>query len=291
MPIRGILAATLLTTAVFLTGPAWALGGGREPARPFLGEEARRDWGPLLEQASRDGVPAESFERVVAGLEAAGRSPGESRPLLEPAFEAARSGLPSEPILAKLAEGSLKGAPPEDLAEAARLRLGALQQARGLLAQRGYPETGYRGRDLLISTALALESGVPGPALAVALDRGAGLPPGHVTTLVEAGEALHLAGLDPDTVAGLLADCLDRNLRRPEILRVVNFARERHRAGHDGAQLRAALWGGAGPTGASGGGSGPMGPGSGPGGPPGDGGMGPRGPGGMGGRTPRQAHP
>jgi hypothetical protein len=144
--------------------------------------------------------------------------------------------------LAKIEEGALKGVSPEALEGAARARAEAIAGARELLAGAGFPDTLEQGRGLLQSTAMALESGLPESAIAAGLGNAAGKPPGQVKAVVEAGESLHLAGLDAETTAGMMADCLDRNLRRPEILRVVRFARAQHEAGVAGPALRKALW-------------------------------------------------
>jgi hypothetical protein len=197
----------------------------------------------------------------VAHLAQAGFTPETARTSLEAALEAARRSLPAEPVLAKIAEGALKGAPADELAQAGRARLEALVRARDLLVEAGHADGADRGRGLLVATALALESGLPPEPLGAVLARGASLPPGQVMAVVEAGEALHLEGLDTATVEALMEDCLDRRLRRPEILRLVSFAREQHRKGLDGPALRAALWGGGGTAGSPG--PGAAGPGAG----------------------------
>lgn len=282
----GAVAAGLL-----LSAPAWALGGRGAPAQAPLGEAARRAWGPVLEEAAREGLPADPLEHAVARLAQAGFTPETARASLETALEAARSGLPAEPVLAKIAEGALKGASDDDLAHAGRARLEALSRARDMLLKAGHAEGADRGRGLLVATALALESGMPPEPLGAVLARGAGLPPGQVMAVVEAGEALHLEGLDTQTVEELMADCLDRRLRRPEILRLVSFAREQHRMGLDGPAVRAALWGGR--AGAGSPGPGPAGAQSGgaPGGRVGATGRGPGAGGGLGGgRGPGGGH-
>lgn len=283
------LRGAAVAAAILACAPAWALGGRAVTEPVPLGDAARKAWGPVLEEGAREGIPAGPLEHAVAHLAQAGFTPETARTSLQTALETARSGLPAEPVLAKIAEGSLKGASADDLVQAGRARLEALVRARDLLAHSGHPDGADRGRGLLIATALALESGIPPAPLGVALARGAGLPPGQVMAVVEAGEALHLEGLDAQTVKELMVDCLDRNLRRPEILRVVSFAREQHRLGLNGPAVRAALWGGAGAAGsrgpgpagpgtgsAAGGGAGAPGRGSGAGGGPGGG----RGPGG-----------
>ncbi|MEW6490695.1 MAG: hypothetical protein AB1578_22635, partial [Thermodesulfobacteriota bacterium] len=254
--------AGAVAAGILLSAPAWALGGRGAPEPAPLGEAARKTWGPVLEEGAREGgLPSGPLEHAVAHLAQAGFTPETARTSLETALEAARRGLPAEPVLAKIAEGALKGASAGDLAQAGRARLEALVRARDLLVEAGHADGADRGRGLLVATALALESGMPPEPLGAVLARGAGLPPGQVMAVVEAGEALHLEGLDTQTVQELMVDCLDRHLRRPEILRLVSFAREQHRRGLDGPAVRAALWGGRGGAGSPG--PGPAGPGSG----------------------------
>lgn len=252
----GVVAAGLL-----LSAPAWALGGRGAPDPAPLGDAARKVWSPALEEGARAGLPSGPLEHAVAHLAQAGFTPDTARTPLETALEAARRGLPAEPLLAKLAEGALKGVSAEGLAQAGRARLEALAHARDMLVEAGHTDGAERGRGLLVATALALESGMPPEPLGAVLARGAGMPPGEVMAVVEAGEALHLEGIDSQTVEDLMVDCLDRRLRRPEILRVVSFAREQHRLGQEGPAVRAALWGGRGAAGSPG--PGPAGPGSG----------------------------
>ena len=157
-------------------------------------------------------------------------------------------------------EGLLKGATTVALRQAAQGRLQVLRRARELLQERGYPDGADRGQGLVISTALTLESGLSEPVLTSALDRGRRAPPGQVKAVVEAGESLYLAGLDAATVGTVMTDCLERNLRRPEVLRVVRLAREKMAAGLRGPA-------GATPSGGLGGLRGRRAPGSAPSGP------------------------
>jgi hypothetical protein len=234
---------TSFALALIFAGPAWGLGGGGDTPRATLSAEARQTWDPLLEEGLREGLSAQQLEHTAAQLAAAGLSAEEGRSALSPAFRAARQELPAEPVLLKLEEGVRKGASAKSLSAAGETRLAALQRARELLGLQGSGVGTEGGAGLLIATALALESGVPEAPLQSTLDQGRGIPPRRVRAVVEAGEALHLAGLDGETLQALMLDCLERNLRRPEILRMVHFAQERIQAGMDGTAVRAALWG------------------------------------------------
>jgi len=278
-----------------LAGPAWSMGGGGSgDGAPALDPALRAAWAPVIEEGRQQGVDQIAWEHTATHLAGAGFTPADGSEVLGPALQAAQEGLPAEAVLSKVDEGVLKGVPTADLLQAAEKRLGALRQARGLLQESGFPDGEEQGRGLLVATALALESGVPEPTLTSALDRGKGTPPGQMKAVVEAGEALYLEGLAPEAVQALMADCLDRQLRRPEMLRVVRFARDQHGRGLDGTSIRATLWGGAGGVGGTpGGAAGPKGTagGQGPAYGAGEGGPGMGGQGNMGGNRPPRGAP
>ncbi len=262
---RGMLLVTLVAALVAPEG-AFALGadGTGGPAVEFRGGE-RDAWEPLLARGRDAGLDPARLETTAARLSQAGVTADAAAAVLEPAFGAGRAGLPVGAVLDKVEEGAAKGADAATLAQAAQTRLESLQAAQQLLGEQGYTEPADRGRGLLVATALALESGVSAATLAPALELGRSRPPGQVKAVVEAGESLHLDGVEPTAVAALLVDCLERDLRRPEILRVVRFAAERQRSGANGSELRTALWGDGG-SGRLGGPAGGYGRGSGPGG-------------------------
>ncbi len=248
--LSAVAAAALLCFAAH-TPTALALGSRDGPPGPpvELSRDAREAWAPVLEEAAEAGIPQTRIEATVARLVASGIGPDDGRRILEPVLSAAQKDLPPGLLLSKVDEGVLKGAPPDRIARAVEARLAAMRRALGLLEARGYPVPPGGGGGLLAATALALESGVPEAAVEAALEQGKGSRPGQVKAVIEAGEALYLEGIDANTVQALMADCLARNLRRPEIIRVVRFAKEQHRRGMEGAALREALWGDQGPTG------------------------------------------
>ncbi len=249
----------------WLALPAWGMGGGGPP--PV--ERSPAAWQPLVERGVGAGVAEPRLQHTTAHLAEAGVTTEAGASVLGPVFRAAQGGLPAEPILDKIDEGVLKGAAAEALQQTAEKRLRLLERAQVLLREGGFPDGESRGRGLLISTALALESGLPESVLAGALERGRGHPPGQVQPVVQAGEALHLEGFDDESVAALMADCLERRLRRPEILRMLRFAQEQRAQGLSGAAVRQMLWARGGPDGAAPGPGHGAGPASGVGSPPG----------------------
>jgi len=233
----GVLATILALVAAL---PAAAMGGG---AGAPGAEATPPGWQPVVDQGRQAGLDPQRLSRLAVRLHAAGISVPAGRGLLDPVFLAAAEGLPAAPVLAKVEEGVSKGASADAVRAAAEQRAAALSRAHALLAS----ETGAaaaQGTDerLLVASALALESGVSETSLRRVLGRGTG-PGGLVVAAIEAGEALHLAGLDPQTVEALMLDCVDKRLRRPEVLRAVRMAVQRSREGLQGGALRDALWG------------------------------------------------
>jgi hypothetical protein len=237
MPSRRCWVAAAV--ALLLTEPPLSWAGERPNAVPkVVRSEATR----LVEEGTRAGVDRSRLEALVRRLSRAGLSAEASRQVLYPAFDAARTGLPSNVVLEKVEEGLLKKAAPLALAEASRRRLEALRRARKLLSAANLAPGSRRSQPLLLTTALALESGVTDQLLDATLDRAGGRSSSQVKSAVEAAEALWLAGLEPAIVEALAADCLNRNLKRADVLRVVRFAEEKKRQGMAGAAIREALW-------------------------------------------------
>lgn len=276
----------LVCLSLLLLAPS-ALALGSRDSAPGLASGAEQRWAETVAEGMRAGIPRDRLEAAAARLDAAGLQPEEAKPALLVAYEAARSGLPAGSVLAKIEEGALKRVDRETLARVARGRLEVLEQARSLLTDTGHSQS--PPGTLVTATALALESGLPASALRPSLERAVSKPVGQAKAVVEAGEALHLEGLDSETVGALMLDAMERNLRRPEMLRVVRYAGERHREGMHGTAIRQSLWAAEGPGPEMGPGSGPMmgqgmpasvgGPSSGssPGSPHGGGGRPPRG--------------
>ena len=200
-------------------------------------------WSALVAEGARAGVDRARLEDLTSRLAAAGVTPEEGRRILAPALAAAKDGLPSRPVLNKINEGVLKRVSVDALAQASEYRLDVLHRARDLVRGRLAAAPRKDLRAVLSSVALALESGVPEPTLVAVLDAGRRGPLPQVKSVVEAAEALHLAGFDAETVEGLTKDCLERNLKRGDVLRVVQFATEKQKSGMEGGTIRAALWG------------------------------------------------
>ncbi len=267
--LRTIAWVCALLLCAAATGPSWAMGGRPPTEGVRLDEAARREWAAVFQEAERAGVPARRVEATVARMEALGLTPDQGRHLLAPVFRAARQGLPPKFLFAKVDEGLIKGADPDAILRAVERRAAVLRRAVDLLESRQIPVPPAGSGRLVGAVAMALESGLPEEVVGPVLDRGREAGPGRLAAVIEAGEAMFLAGVEPETVRGLMEDCLDRRLRRPEILRVVRFVRERRAQGMEGPAIRELLWGERGPgrsgPGRTGKGSGGAGSGAGPG--------------------------
>jgi hypothetical protein len=221
----------------------------------------------LLQQENADSVVAAYVPR----LRQRGFTAEQAGQTLACLANARRQGVPATALTLRLEEGLAKNVDPPSLLAALQARLGTMVQARSMVQAAHYDMTpGSPCDELLTATGLAAESGVPVEDLSAILQRGNGQSALRIQSVIEAGETLHLAGIDPATTRNLMNDCLDRGLRRMEVMRATRYAIQQHRGGMDGERIRQTLWGGnAAIEGAhgwrGGGGTGGMGPG--PGGP------------------------
>ena len=241
--LRTIASACALFLGAAAAGPSWAMGGRPAPEAVRLDEDARREWAAVFQEAEEAGVPTRRVEATVVRMKALGLTPDQGRELLGPVFRAAREGLPPKTLLTKVDEGLIKGAAPDAILRAVERRAAVLRRAVDLLGSRQIPVSPAGSGRLVGAVAMALESGVPEEAIGPVLDRGRDAGAGRLAAVIEAGEAMFLEGVDPETVRGLMEDCLDRRLRRPEIIRVVRFVRERRAQGMEGPAIRKLLWG------------------------------------------------
>lgn len=194
------------------------------------------------DQGHRPGSDAVALQKTQEKLEGAGLTPTQTEGILRPAQDAARDGLPSGTILSKIDEGVAKHASPEALAAAAEKRAACLREATRIVEASGGTCKEESGQALVSATALCLESGLDAERLSRVLHAGGGGHAMRIAAVMEAGEALHLAGLDHDTVEKLMIEFARRNLRRGEILRAVDFAERGKANGLDGPAILNALW-------------------------------------------------
>ncbi len=235
-------------------------------------------WRRLEQAGVQAGLDPARASAAVGLCVKAGLTPAAAEPVLAPVYDAARGKLPADLVLDKVEEGFAKQAAPEQVAAAAGQRRDCLRQASDLVARYG------TSSDLVAPAALALESGMPAGLLDGVLAQGRQRAPEQVTAVIAAGETLNMNGFAPEAAGALMQDCLQRNLRRPDILRATRFAVQQRRRGMTDGQVRNTLWGegrvrAAGQSDGNGGGGQGMqrrgpGDGSGPGGAAGGGGRG-----------------
>jgi hypothetical protein len=106
----------------------------------------------------------------------------------------------------------------------------------------GQGETHGGDRRLVARTAMALESGLPEEVLQEVFGRHGGWRYGRMIHVMEAGETLQLAGLDPQDTKRIMMDCIDRDLNRMEIQRAVGCIVGEYRNGRDFESIYAGLW-------------------------------------------------
>lgn len=195
----------------------------------------------LLQQENAD--PAMSA--YVPRLRQRGFTPEQAGQTLSCLAEGQRQGIPATALAQRLEEGLAKNVEPPRLLAALQARSRVMVQARAMVQAARYDMVpGSACDDLLAATGFAMESGVPAEDLAAVLRRGNGQSALRIQSVIEAGETLHLAGIDPATTRTLMNDCLDRDLRRMEVLRAVRYTVQQHRGGMDGERIRKSLWGG-----------------------------------------------
>lgn len=205
--------------------------------------------GPVCEEGKEPGVqgmkmrlPADSVDAAKARCRAAGWDEGHVARLFQTMSMATAESLPSDCVLLKIEEGLAKGAAPAVVQAAAEQRLTCLREADAMV--RAVREGRGRQHDHLLShMCMALESGLSEEALRAALMQGE-FRYGRLIHVIEAGEAMRLAGMASDDVALVMVDCLDRGLNRPEVFRISKLVIAQTRDGADYATVRAGIWSG-----------------------------------------------
>jgi len=209
------------------------------------------NWKTLEGQKHQFGLSEERVGTMLEQCRKSGLSAAEADALLAPVLAARKEALPAEAVFCKIEEGLAKKVAVTRVLAAAELRLGYLRSAKQLLDAQKKNDEGRReghgegrggGQRLVARTAMALESGLPEEVLLKVFSRHGGRRYGRVVYVLEAGETLQLAGLDPKHTQHIMIDCLDRNLNYMEIQRAVDYILSERKKGRDFKSIYPDLW-------------------------------------------------
>lgn len=212
------------------------VSGSAEPS-------ASKEWKALCGENIQLGLDAERVNQMVGLCRRRGLSTGDTEKLLAPVLAASEESLPAECVFIKVEEGLAKQVDADRIVAAAEARLECLRKARKLLASNPSGRGGAGSPPHLITRiCIVLESGLPEEVLQEVFNRPGGPRYGRLVHVLEAGETLQLAGLDPQNTQQIMNDCLDRNLNRMEILRAVDYVLSEQRNGRGFKAIHADLW-------------------------------------------------
>lgn len=204
---------------------------------PLLPAQAE-DWADVQSVVRQAGVEDQRLSSLIDLARKAQYTPEQLLNILQSVITARQQHLAVQPLMDKIEEGLAKRAPAPALSQACEYRYRQLVSASRLAA-----ETQQTDSQVMESSLQALESGVSEETIRQVLTAGKGKGKAQVQSAIEAAETLHLNGLDASSVQSLATDCLQRNLRRSEILRTVRYSCQQHRAGMSGNAIRQSLWG------------------------------------------------
>ncbi len=199
------------------------------------------DWNELRGKSLLMGLSAEQVDRMLTTCRKNKLTLAETEDLICPVYSAHAEELPIDCVFLKIEEGLAKRAAWQDIHVAADKRLGCMRKADELVMS-VRENRGGQHRHLVMHTCMALESGLPEEVLKNVFNRPARFRYGRVIHVVEAGESLQLAGLEPEQIQHIMTDCLDRDLTGEEVMRVVDIFQNGLREGKNYDALHATLW-------------------------------------------------
>ncbi|WP_372806984.1 hypothetical protein [Pontiella sp.] len=212
---------------------------GMAAAHPAAAQS--KSWRELRAKNLRIGLSEERVDRAMAACRAADLPLAEAETLFGPVFAAHDEKLSADCVLLRIEEGLAKHVGWAEVQQAADRRLQGMRQAdRLIMAARS--RRGGQHDHLMMHTCMAIESGLPIEVFEHLFSRPGGFRYGRMIHVVEAGEALTLAGLADGQTLLLMNDFLDRDLAGFEIFRVVDLVRAGLRDGKDFETIHATLW-------------------------------------------------
>ncbi len=226
------LCQVLATIGVLALG---YVGGHAQEAPPA-------DWSALLRDCTGSGLESAEVQETIRRCRSQGISLEEARMMLAHACATSRAGLPSSPVLNKIDEGIAKRVPPQTIVSAVERRVEYLGRARQMAESSG---AALGDDEVIVASALAMESGLEEAVIEAVFAAGRDSRPAEIKTIVQAGETLRLEGFGAEDIGPILTDCLNRNLRRLEIRRLVRYALQQMARGMAPHAIRQSLWGNA----------------------------------------------
>jgi hypothetical protein len=204
-------------------------------------DQPSKDWKALRGKNIEMGFSEERVDRAIGACRENGLSVAEAEDLFCPVYDAHAGQLPTDCVFLKIEEGLVKGAPWKTVHVAADQRLSCLRQADRMVMKVRERRGGQHGH-LVSHICLALESGLSVDSFEQLLSRPGGFRYGRLIHVVEAGEALKLAGLSDARTLLIMNDCLDRDLTGAEVMRVVDVLQVGLGEGQDFETIHSTLW-------------------------------------------------
>lgn len=219
-----------------------ALSFDQSHSPPSLSEQNRTKWRPVIDMGMSGGLSLDQLETLAAAMAAAGFDPDQARAALWPLLQNGTIDTPVDHLFLEIHEGILKQALPDNLRTILAKRESAFEEAKTLLDKSGHDSSAQTNTALLSATAFALETGQQPSYLRGILDAGKGRLSDQLTAVIEAGEILQHAGLEPEPLQRIMKDCLLKNLQAVQIERVMKRLKQRIQQGADPKTIDRDLW-------------------------------------------------
>ncbi|MBN2684105.1 MAG: hypothetical protein JXR40_02390 [Pontiellaceae bacterium] len=229
-------------------------------------EECKANWNGVHRRNIDMGFSEEQVEQLLNTCRRRGLNAEQADELLASVYTAHEEGLPAGSVCIKVEEGLAKEVPSERIAQAAQLRLKYLREAAAMVEairskggagkgpgngggnglgshnRGGDHGTGEGPPNLVENICVALESGVPAEVFEQVFAQADRARMGRVVPVVEAAEALQLAGLKPEQYQRVLIDFVKMDLNRRQILIAVAQIEKELADGTDFESVYQAMW-------------------------------------------------
>ncbi len=207
-----------------------------------LPDQNRELWQAILRDGVATGIERDKMENLLSQLAGAGITPDEARCVLSLLFQDDQADDHAPYVFHKIQESILKKTRPETLKAMAESRYQAFKKASALLVQTGHEAPFETDPFLLNTTAFALEDGQSLASLQEILGSAKGNSSAQLAAVIEAGETLRHAGLEPEILALIMKDCLRKGLNSQQINRVTRHVKEKLQEGTDHKIILNEIW-------------------------------------------------